>query len=80
MTPRAWACARACCERHADLEQLLVAERVLCDQLRERVALDELGYEIEGVVVDVGLMQRHDRRMREACGRERLTRGALAGL
>ena len=67
-------------EGDADLQQLLVREGVPRHQLREGLTIDELGDEIEGVVVDVGLVQRHDRRMGQTRRRERLAGSALAGL
>ncbi len=67
-------CAR---QRKADLEHLLVGERLLRDQLRERVALDQLGDQVEGAVVCARLVQRDDRRVREARRRERLAGRAL---
>ncbi len=42
--------------------------------------MDELGDEIERVVIDIRLVQRHDRRMRQARRRERLAASALAGV
>ena len=65
-------------ERDADLEDLLVLERIGGDQPGERVAVDQLGDQVEGVVDRARLVQRDDRGMRQARGRERLARGALA--
>ena len=67
-------------ERHADLEHLLVAELVLGDKQRQSVALDQLGDQVEGVLVGARLIQRHDRRVRQPCGGERLASRALAVL
>ena len=78
ITPRAWAWASASVEREADLEQLLVGERVGGDQLREGVAVDQLGDQVEGVLRGARLVQDDDRRVRQARAGERLAARALA--
>ncbi len=65
-------------ERDPDFDHLLVAERVVGDQLGEGVTVNQLGDQVEGVVLDAGLVQSDDRGVREAGGGERLARGALA--
>ena len=65
-------------EREADLQHLLVLELVRRDQPRERVAVDELGDQVERVIVGARLVQRDDRRVREPRRGERLAGRALA--
>ena len=60
-------------ERNADLHDLLVAERLRGEQRGEGLAVDELGDQVEGVVLDAGLVQRDDRGVAEARGGQRLT-------
>ena len=67
-------------ERDPDFEHLLVAERLGCDQLREGVAVHQLGDQVEGVVLGAGLVQGDDRGMREAGGGERLARARARDL
>ena len=65
-------------EGEADLEDLLVGELVRADQRRERVAVDELGDEVEVLARRARLVQRDDRGMGQAGGGERLTLCPLA--
>jgi hypothetical protein len=65
-------------QREPDLDDLLVAQRVLLDQLRERVPLDQLGDQVEGVPVRARLVEGDDRRMRQAGGRVRLSHRTVA--
>jgi hypothetical protein len=65
-------------ERDADLQDLLVGERILCHQARERLAFHQLGGEVEAAVLLRGLIQSDDRRVGEPRGRVGLARGALA--
>ena len=67
-------------ERNADLQDLLVAERLRGEQLGEGVAVDELGDQVEDVVLDARLVQSDDRGVSEARGRKRLAGCALAVL
>ena len=68
-------------ERDADLQDLLVAERTRAAiSCGEGLAVDELGDQVEGVVLDAGLVQGDDRGVSEARGGERLAGGALAVL
>ena len=62
----------------ADQQDLLVLELIVGDQLGKGLPTDELGHEVEGVPVDVGLVQRDDRRVAQPCRGERLPSGALA--
>ena len=69
-------------QRPADRQHLLVGQRVVGDQARQRVAVDQLGDQVEGVLHGARLVQRDDRRVRQARARERLARdplGVLAG-
>jgi len=43
----------------------------------ERVAVNQLGDQVEGVVHGTRLVQRHDRRVRQSSARQRLARDAL---
>ena len=65
-------------ERDADLENLLVGEPPLGYQPPERVALDQLGDQVDGAVAGARLVQRDDRRMAQAGRDERLAHRALA--
>ena len=48
-------------ERRPDLDDLAVGEPALLEQLIERAAADELGDQVGALIVDGGLVQRHDR-------------------
>ena len=65
-------------ERDPDFEDLFIAQRFSRDQLGEGVALDQLGDQVEGVLLGTGLVQGDDRGMGQAGGGERLARGSLA--
>ena len=67
-------------ERQPDLEDLLVGKPILGDQQSQGVALDQLGDQVESVVVGARLVQSHDRRVSQARGGERLACGSLAVL
>ena len=64
-------------ECQADLGDPPVGEIAAGDQLGEGLAVDELGDQVESVVLDVGLVQGDDRRMGQAGGGERLATGAV---
>ncbi len=66
-------------QRDPDLQQLLIREGILRHELRESAAVDELGDEIERVLIHIRLVQRDDRRMRQTRRGKRLARCALAG-
>ena len=59
-------------ERDADLEDLPVGELALLEQRVERAAAHELGDQVGALVVDGGLVERHDRRVLEPRGGARL--------
>ena len=65
-------------ERDADLEHLLVVEPARGDQLRERLAVDELGDQVERLADGTRLVQGDDRRVRQPRAGERLAARALA--
>ena len=65
-------------ECEADLEHVLVGKRAAGDQLGECIAVDQLADQVEGVVDCAGLVQRDDRRVRQARGGQRLARRPLA--
>src|ERR1700722_2173250 len=67
-------------QRHANLEHLLVCQLVLGNQLRKRRSVDHLRDQVEGILVRAGLVQRHDRRVREPRRSVRLARGPLTVL
>ncbi len=67
-------------ERQADLQDLLVGELILGDQPGKRLALDQLGDQVERILVRGRLVQPHDRRVREASRDERLAPRALTVL
>ena len=65
-------------QREADLEQFLVDQRLGGEQLREGVAVDQLGDQVEGVLRGARLVQDDDRRVCQTRAGECLTAGALA--
>ena len=65
-------------EGDADLEHLAVEDAPIRDQACERGAFDQLGDQVHGAVADARLVQRHDRGVRQAGARERLTHRPLA--
>ncbi len=65
-------------QRHADAEHVAVAQRTVVEEVAERVAADELGDEVDGVLVAARLVERDDRRVRQPRRGERLALGALA--
>ena len=67
-------------QRRADPQDVAVGERAVLDEVRERAAADQLGHEVDGVLVAAGLVQRHDPRMLEPRRRERLALGARRDL
>ena len=62
--------------RDADEHDVVVRERAFAEQFVEGRPADELGDEVDGLVVATRLEQRHDRRVREPGRRQRLALGA----
>ena len=67
-------------ERRADPQHVAVRQRAVAQQLREGGPLDELGDEVDGVVVAAGFEERDDAGMREPRGGERLALAAAVGV
>jgi hypothetical protein len=65
-------------DRDADLEQLLVLERIVGDQLGEGLAVNELGDQVEAPLGGLRLIEGDDRRMRQSRRGERLAGRSLA--
>ena len=78
ITPRPCACSSASTSAIPISIDLLVAQRIGGDQLGEGVAVDQLGDQVEGVLLGACLVQGDDRGMRQTGGGERLAGGALA--
>ena len=64
-------------ERHPDQDDIAVGEVAAGEQLGERAPADELGHEVDRVLVAAGLVQRDDPGVRQARRRERLALAAL---
>ncbi len=67
-------------ERDPDLGDVAVRQLAGAQQLRHRPAAHELGHEVGAAVLGAGLVERHDRRVRQARGRARLLLGAPGGV
>ena len=79
MTPRLWACASARAERRADPQDVAVRQRAVAQQVGERRPLDELGDEVDGVLVAAGFVERDDPGVREPRGGQGLALAAAVG-
>src|SRR5262249_55494695 len=64
-------------ESDANPQDLRVAQRARGHQVRERLAVDQLGDQVERVLDGARLIQGHDRRVRQAGGGESLAAHAL---
>ena len=67
-------------ERRADPQHVAVRQRAVAQQVGERRPLDELGDEVDGVLVAAGLVERDDPGVRQPRGGERLALAAAVGV
>jgi hypothetical protein len=65
------------CERDANPQDLLVAKRPGGDQVRKRLAANQLGDQVERILDGAGLIQSNDRRVRQASRCESLAAHVL---
>ena len=67
-------------QRRADPQHVAVRQLAVAQQVGERRPLDELGDEVDGVLVAAGLVQRDDARVRQPRGGQRLALAAAVGV
>ena len=67
-------------ERRADPQDVAIRQRAVAQQVGERRALDELGDEVDGVLVAAGLEERDDPGVRQPRGGQRLALAAAVGV